>query len=275
MNWIVVLALILLLLVLLAGLAAMVTFTNFQYQRTAIKEAWRHVDGHLQGRYDAIAALTRLVRQHAPTEGRVTGAVDELRHRAEQLSITEGTIPSTTRADTERDLTVAVRGLLSTGQAYPGLQDNRNFGAAQQALVQAQKQLSNNRKKYNQLVEAYNHNLDSNRGTRWVGGVFKFSPAVPFGSSEGATQQAPQPSAKQAPVREQTRAPQLSGGSPARPPQSPPVHSPASAGAQAPGVRKPEGSGKPLQHAGVRTGTASNPPRAFGRQPASARPGRG
>ncbi len=49
MNWIIVLVLIVLIVLLVAGLAAMVAYTNFQYQRTAIKEAWKRVDGRLQG----------------------------------------------------------------------------------------------------------------------------------------------------------------------------------------------------------------------------------
>ncbi|WP_026927261.1 LemA family protein [Granulicoccus phenolivorans] len=292
MNWIIVLVLIVLIVLLVAGLAAMVAYTNFQYQRTAIKEAWKRVDGRLQGRYDAIAELTRLVRRYAPAETRITDEVDALRQAAQELSITEGTAPSDRRADAERELTVAVRGLLSLGYAYPDLAGNRNFLAAQQTLAQEQKQLSNNRKQYNQLVEAYNGGLEQNRGTRWVAHYFKFSPAMPFGTSAPAQPPVPAGAAPHpAQVRpEQARPEQARPAQPGpeqtRPAQTRPVPvrpAPDAAGPTRPLVPQQTPAAAPTQPARAPRPPQSppvhapqvthNPPRAL-RPTAAARPGR-
>ena len=100
---------IILVIVVILALIGMGSYNGFVKSRNLIQESWRQIDVELNRRYELIPNLVETVRAYAAHERNTLEDVTRLRSQAQQLSQSEGSLPSQERADVEAALSGAVR----------------------------------------------------------------------------------------------------------------------------------------------------------------------
>jgi LemA protein len=181
---------ILLVIVAVVALIAMSAYNGFVKSRNLIQESWRQVDVELNRRYELIPNLVETVRAYAAHERNTLEDITRLRSQAQQLSQSEGGLPSQQRADVEAALSGAVRNLIVSVEAYPDLKSNTNFLELQRQLAETEDRIANGRRYYNANVRVYNTKVES-VPTNIIANVFKFEKATYFEVNDPAVRQAP------------------------------------------------------------------------------------
>jgi LemA protein len=181
---------ILLVVVAVVALVAMSAYNGFVKSRNLIQESWRQVDVELNRRYELIPNLVETVRAYAAHERNTLEDITRLRSQAQQLSQSEGALPSQQRADVEAQLSGAVRNLIVSVEAYPDLKSNTNFLELQRQLAETEDRIANGRRYYNANVRVYNTKVES-VPTNIIANVFKFEKATYFEVNDPAVRQAP------------------------------------------------------------------------------------
>ena len=181
---------ILLVVVAVIALVVMSAYNGFVKSRNLIQESWRQVDVELNRRYELIPNLVETVRAYAAHERNTLEDITRLRSQAQQLSQSEGGLPSQQRADVEAELSGAVRNLIVSVEAYPDLKSNTNFLELQRQLAETEDRIANGRRYYNANVRVYNTKVES-VPTNIIANVFKFEKATYFEVNDPAVRQAP------------------------------------------------------------------------------------
>ena len=181
---------IILVIVVILALIGMGSYNGFVKSRNLIQESWRQIDVELNRRYELIPNLVETVRAYAAHERNTLEDVTRLRSQAQQLSQSEGALPSQQRADVEAALSGAVRNLIVSVEAYPDLKSNQNFLELQRQLAETEDRIAAGRRFYNANVRVYNTKVES-VPTNIIANMFKFEKATYFQVDEPAVRQAP------------------------------------------------------------------------------------
>ena len=181
---------ILLVIVGIIALVAVSGYNGFVKSRNQIQESWRQIDVELNRRYELIPNLVETVRAYAAHERNTLEDVTRLRSQAQQLSQSEGSMPSQQRADVEAALSGAVRNLIVSVEAYPDLKSNTNFLELQRQLTETEDRIAAGRRFYNANVRVYNTKIES-VPTNLIANAFKFEKATYFEVNEPAVRSAP------------------------------------------------------------------------------------
>jgi LemA protein len=112
--------------------------------------AWAQVESQLQRRYDLIPNLVETVKGYAKHENEVFTEVTKAR-----ASVGGATTPEQKIA-ANNQLTSALSRLLVVAEQYPELKANQNFLALQDELAGTENRISVERKRYNEIAQAYN-----------------------------------------------------------------------------------------------------------------------
>jgi LemA protein len=137
-----------------------------------------------------IPNLVETVRAYAAHERNTLEDITRLRSQAQQLSQSEGALPSQQRADVEAALSGAVRNLIVSVEAYPDLKSNQNFLELQRQLAETEDRIAAGRRFYNANVRVYNTKVES-VPSNIIAGMFHFEKATYFQVDEPAVRQAP------------------------------------------------------------------------------------
>jgi LemA protein len=189
MSGVTVVIIILVVIVILA-LIGMSAYNGFVKSRNVIQESWRQVDVELNRRYELIPNLVETVRAYAAHERNTLEDITRLRSQAQQLSSTDGSLPSPERAEVEEQLSGAVRNLIVSVEAYPDLKSNTNFLELQRQLAETEDRIANGRRYYNANVRVYNTKVES-VPTNLIANMFKFEKATYFEVNDPSVRQAP------------------------------------------------------------------------------------
>jgi LemA protein len=181
---------IILVIVVILGLIGMGSYNGFVKSRNLIQESWRQIDVELNRRYELIPNLVETVRAYAAHERNTLEDITRLRSQAQQLSQSEGALPSQQRADVEAALSGAVRNLIVSVEAYPDLKSNQNFLELQRQLAETEDRIAAGRRFYNANVRVYNTKVES-VPSNIIAGMFHFEKATYFQVDEPAVRQAP------------------------------------------------------------------------------------
>jgi LemA protein len=181
---------IILVIVVILALIGLASYNGFVKSRNLIQESWRQIDVELNRRYELIPNLVETVRAYAAHERNTLEDVTRLRSQAQQLSQSEGSLPSQERADVEAALSGAVRNLIVSVEAYPDLKSNQNFLELQRQLAETEDRIAAGRRFYNANVRVYNTKVES-VPSNIVANMFKFEKATYFEVNEPAVRQAP------------------------------------------------------------------------------------
>jgi LemA protein len=181
---------IILVIVVILALIGMGSYNGFVKSRNLIQESWRQIDVELNRRYELIPNLVETVRAYAAHERNTLEDITRLRSQAQQLSQSEGALPTQQRADVEAALSGAVRNLIVSVEAYPDLKSNQNFLELQRQLAETEDRIAAGRRFYNANVRVYNTKVES-VPSNLIAGMFHFEKATYFQVDEPAVRQAP------------------------------------------------------------------------------------
>ena len=181
---------VILVIVVILALIGMSAYNGFVKSRNVIQESWRQVDVELNRRYELIPNLVETVRAYAAHERNTLEDITRLRSQAQQLSSSEGGLPSPQRAEVEEALSGAVRNLIVSVEAYPDLKSNTNFLELQRQLAETEDRIANGRRYYNANVRVYNTKVES-VPSNIIANMFKFQKATYFEVNEPTVRQAP------------------------------------------------------------------------------------
>ena len=181
---------IILVIVVILALIGAASYNGFVKSRNLIQESWRQIDVELNRRYELIPNLVETVRAYAAHERNTLEDITRLRSQAQQLSQSEGSLPSQQRADVEAALSGAVHNLIVSVEAYPDLKSNTNFLELQRQLAETEDRIAAGRRFYNANVRVYNTKVES-VPSNIIANMFKFEKATYFEVEEPAVRQAP------------------------------------------------------------------------------------
>jgi LemA protein len=181
---------IILVIVVILALIGLGSYNGFVKSRNLIQESWRQIDVELNRRYELIPNLVETVRAYAAHERNTLEDITRLRSQAQQLSQSEGALPTQQRADVEAALSGAVRNLIVSVEAYPDLKSNQNFLELQRQLAETEDRIAAGRRFYNANVRVYNTKVES-VPSNIIAGMFHFEKATYFQVDEPAVRQAP------------------------------------------------------------------------------------
>ena len=181
---------VILVILVIIALIGMGSYNGFVKSRNLIQESWRQIDVELNRRYELIPNLVETVRAYAAHERNTLEDITRLRSQAQQLSQSEGALPSQQRADVEAALSGAVRNLIVSVEAYPDLKSNQNFLELQRQLAETEDRIAAGRRFYNANVRVYNTKVES-VPTNIIANMFKFEKATYFEVTDPTARQAP------------------------------------------------------------------------------------
>ena len=160
------------------------SYNNFVTMDEGVKSSWAQVENQLQRRYDLIPNLVETVKGYAKQEKDVLVEVTNARARVGGA----GKIPDKMAANNE--LSGALSRLLIVVERYPELKSNQNFLRLQDELAGTENRIAVERRRYNEVVQAYNVAIRSFPGNI-VAGMFGFEKAA-FFEAPTAAQATPQ-----------------------------------------------------------------------------------
>ncbi len=175
---------VLALLGLLVGMPAMGSFNDLTTKRNAIEGAWADVDVALQRRADLIPNLVETVKGYAAQEQEVFTSIANAR------AALSGARTPAEKVAANGQLDTALGRLLVVVENYPQLKSNENFLRLQDELAGTENRIAQERRKYNDTVQAYNTARDL-FPANIVAGIFGFARNDAYFKAEPASREAP------------------------------------------------------------------------------------
>ena len=126
------------------------SYNQFVTLDESVKSSWAQVENQLQRRYDLIPNLVETVKGFAKQEKDVLIEVTNARARVGGAT----TVPDKISANNE--LSSALSRLLVVVEKYPDLKSNQNFLRLEDELAGTENRISVERRRYNEVVQAYN-----------------------------------------------------------------------------------------------------------------------
>lgn len=160
------------------------SYNNFVTMDEGVKSSWAQVENQLQRRYDLIPNLVETVKGYAKQEKDVLVEVTNARARVGGA----GKVSDKMAANNE--LSGALSRLLIVVERYPELKSNQNFLRLQDELAGTENRIAVERRRYNEVVQAYNVAIRS-FPSNIVAGMFGFEKAA-FFEAPAAAQAVPQ-----------------------------------------------------------------------------------
>jgi len=115
-----------------------------------VNTAWAQVETVLQRRYDLIPNLVNTVKGYATHEKELLENVTRLRSQWGEAKTPEAKIQAANQLES------TLSKLLVVSENYPELKANQNFIALQDELTGTENRISVERRRYNEVVRAYN-----------------------------------------------------------------------------------------------------------------------
>ena len=159
----------------------------------AVNEQWANLQSQYQRRADLIPNLVATVEGAADFERGTLQEVVEARARATapeiQIDAADLDDPAAVEryAAAQNALGGALGRLLAISENYPQLRATENFLSLQDQLEGTENRIATERRRYNEVVTAYNRDTRSFPTNLWAG-LFGFGRRVPFEAQEGAEQ---------------------------------------------------------------------------------------
>ncbi|HSV88659.1 MAG TPA: LemA family protein [Bacteroidales bacterium] len=149
---------------------------------------WAQVENVYQRRADLIPNLVNVVKGYAAHERETLEAVVEARNQAMQVQLDPANLTPEAIAQfqTAQDgLSSALSRLMVVVEAYPDLKANQNFLDLQTQLEGTENRISNERRKYAEIIRDYNTNI--RQFPRMIfASMFGFERKAQFEAVEGA-----------------------------------------------------------------------------------------
>lgn len=125
-------------------------YNNLVSLKNQIDRSWANVDVILKQRYDEIPQLVQVVEQYASYEQATLQKIIEARNIYNQAQTTEQ------KVNAANNISMAFKGLLALGEAYPNLKANTNFVHLQTRVSELENQITDRREHFNETVTNFN-----------------------------------------------------------------------------------------------------------------------
>lgn len=127
----------------------------------SISSAWSQVENQYQRRLDLIPNLISTVKGYAAHEKQIFEDIAEARSKVGGIvnidsSVLENEEKFAEYQKIQNQLSSSLQRLLAVTENYPDLKANQNFLALQDELAGTENRISTERKRYNDIVKAYN-----------------------------------------------------------------------------------------------------------------------
>ncbi len=127
----------------------------------SISSAWSQVENQYQRRLDLIPNLISTVKSYAAHEKQIFEDIAEARSKVGGIvnidsSVLEDEEKFAEYQKIQNQLSSSLQRLLAVTENYPDLKANQNFLALQDELAGTENRISTERKRYNDIVKAYN-----------------------------------------------------------------------------------------------------------------------
>jgi LemA protein len=155
---------------------AITTFNSVVSLRQQIDKAWANIDVALQQRYDELPRLVDAVRRVMAFERDTFRAVTEARAHYDRSA------PIPAQAETSKETTAAVAGLLAVVERYPQLHAQDNVMDLQREITRLESVIADRREVYNDSVYRYNARI-AQLPAVILAAIFGWSP-LPFFKAE-------------------------------------------------------------------------------------------
>jgi len=170
---------IIVILVLIVGGWLRGTYNGLVQGDESVKAAWAQVENQLRRRLDLIPNLVETVKGYAAHERETLEAVTEARSRVAGANTIDE------QMEANQGLSNALARLLVVVEQYPNLKADQSFLRLQDELAGTENRISTERRRYNEVVQAYNVRLRQ-FPTVLLAGMFGFEKASMFEAAEGA-----------------------------------------------------------------------------------------
>ena len=164
------------------------TYNTMVTQDENVKTAWSQVENQYQRLSDLIPNLVNTVKGYATheretLEGVVSARAEATKTTIDPSNLTEESMKKFQAAQGE--LSNALSRLMVVLERYPDLKANQNFSELQAQLEGTENRISVERKRFNEVAQAYNTYVRS-FPTNILAGMFGFQPKAYFTAESGA-----------------------------------------------------------------------------------------
>ncbi|MBN1768858.1 MAG: LemA family protein [Prolixibacteraceae bacterium] len=177
------------------GLVVLLLFVGFKgtYNRMvnmeeAVTAQWSQVENVYQRRADLIPNLVNTVKGYAAHEQETLEAVINARSKATGVNLNAENLDENSIQQFEQaqaGLTSALSRLMVVVERYPDLKANQNFRDLQVQLEGTENRITNERRKFNEVTQAYNTFIRNFPQTIYAR-IFGFNRKAYFEAAEGA-----------------------------------------------------------------------------------------
>ncbi len=175
---------VLLLLALMIGGSMMSARNELVTEREAVKAAWSQVDVVLQRRADLIPNLVETVKGFAGHEEKVISDITNARAAMMGAKSPAEKIQANSQIDS------ALGRLFVVVENYPNIKANENFLRLQDELAGAENRIAVERRKYNEVVQKYNTDIEL-FPKNIIAGMFGFQREDAYFKADTAAKEAP------------------------------------------------------------------------------------
>lgn len=175
---------VLLLLALMIGGSMMSARNELVTEREAVKAAWSQVDVVLQRRADLIPNLVETVKGFAGHEEKVISDITNARAAMMGAKSPAEKIQANSQIDS------ALGRLFVVVENYPNIKANENFLRLQDELAGAENRIAVERRKYNEVVQKYNTDIEL-FPKNIVAGMFGFQREDAYFKADTGAKEAP------------------------------------------------------------------------------------
>ena len=156
-----------------------------------VTSAWSQVENQYQRRADLIPNLVATVKGFAAQEREVLLGVTEARARVGQIVVTKEVLQDPEAfarfQEAQDNLSSALARLLAVAENYPVLRSSENFLTLQDQLEGTENRISIERRRFNEVVQAYNTTVRTFPGSI-IAGLAGFSQRQYFSGVPGSDQ---------------------------------------------------------------------------------------
>ncbi len=129
-------------------------FNGLVKVRRQVDKAWANIDVVLRQRHDEIPQLIEVIQQFVRHEKKIIEGLVQGRSRYGGAQTTRDKVAAA------QQISVALRGAIALGEAYPELKSNENFRQLQQRISELESHISDRREWFNEAVTVLNTRIE-------------------------------------------------------------------------------------------------------------------
>lgn len=129
-------------------------YNNLVSLKNQVERAWANIEVILKQRFDEIPQILEVVEQYASYERNTLERVISARNQYQHASgISE-------KMSSSNEMSLALKGLIALGEAYPDLKANQSFLQLQGRVSELESHIADRREAFNETVTNFNTRLE-------------------------------------------------------------------------------------------------------------------